>query len=368
MSQADPGTPTARSSRVAFAVLFALAFGLAASVVWPFRSPLFLALVLASTLRGVYDWVVRQLRGRRVIGALVTTAGLLVVLIGPLAAIAGFVAGQVVKGLGYAREQLGIHSVAELRRGALSERGEERIDRALGFLHLSRAQIQDGITRASAAAEHATQDILQGSTTAVFHAGILLIGFYFFLVEGERLAGWLERNSPLAPRQTRDLLAEFRGVSRASILGAALAALFQGLAATIGFLVTGVPHPVFFGVLTLFASFIPVIGTVLVWLPAVALLWLSGHHGASILLVSWCSVFIVGAEHLGKPFVLRAILKGGDEMHTGLVFLALLGGIEMFGLVGLVLGPLVIAFFLAMLRIYERDFRRGHLTTPSLTE
>jgi predicted PurR-regulated permease PerM len=67
---------------------------------------------------------------------------------------------------------------------------------------------------------------------------------------------------------------------------------------------------------------------------------------------------------VGKPFMLRAILRGGQEMHTGLVFLSLLGGIEMFGLLGLVLGPLVIAFFLAMVRLYERDFRSRRAAEP----
>jgi predicted PurR-regulated permease PerM len=100
-------------------------------------------------------------------------------------------------------------------------------------------------------------------------------------------------------------------------------------------------------------------------MPAAAFLWILGHHGACVLLVVWCIVFVVGAEHLGKPFAMRAVLGGRDEMHTGLVFLALLGGLEMFGLLGLVVGPLVFAFLLAMLRIYERDFRTSVIQSTS---
>jgi predicted PurR-regulated permease PerM len=362
-SESAAGSP-ARSARLAFAVLFAVAIALAAYVVWPFRAPLFLALVLASVLYGVYEWVVRRLHGRRVAGAVITTVGLLVVIVGPIGAIVAFVAGQVVNGLTFVRDELGIHSMEQLQRGALSPHGQALVTRALGVFHLSRAQVQELAVSASATAEHMTGRILEGSSRAAFHAAIMLIAFYFFLLEGERLIRWLEGVSPLEARQTHDLLVEFRGVSRASILGATLAALFQGLAATAGFLITGVPHAVFFGVVTLFASFIPVVGTVIVWLPAVALLWIGGHHGAAIALLVWCLVFIVGAEHLGKPFLLRAILHGGEEMHTGLIFLSLLGGIEMFGLIGLVLGPLVIAFFLAMVRIYERDFRSRPTPTP----
>ena len=185
----------------------------------------------------------------------------------------------------------------------------------------------------------------------------MLIAFYFFLVEGQRIGDYLRRVSPLEARQTRDLLDEFRAVSRASILGTTVAAIFQALTATLGYVITGVPHAVFFGLCTLVASFIPVVGTLMVWLPAAAFLWLAGHHAASVLLAVWCLIFVVGAEQVGKPIVLRYVLGGQQEMHTGIVFLSLLGGLEMFGLIGLVLGPLVFAFLLAMLRIYERDFR-----------
>jgi predicted PurR-regulated permease PerM len=184
----------------------------------------------------------------------------------------------------------------------------------------------------------------------------MLIAFYFFLIEGARLSAWLQRVSPLEARQTRDLVDELRAVSRASILGTAIASGFQAVTATIGYVVTGVPHAIFFGLLTLIASFIPVVGTLLVWLPATAFLWLLGHHVGAIVLAVWCLVLVVGAEHIGKPIALRVVLGGQQEMHTGLVFLALLGGLEMFGLIGLVVGPLIFAFLLAMLRIYERDF------------
>lgn len=356
----SPASPS-RAARVNFMVLFAVAVAFAAYVAWPFRVPLFLALVLASVLHGVYEWVVRRLRGRRAPAALLSAFGLLVVIIGPVAAIVGFLAGQLVKGLTFVRDQLGVGSVDELQRGVLSPRAEEWLDRTLAALHMSREQLEGLARNAASSAEQVVQQVLRGSSEVVLHTAIMLIAFYFFLVEGQRIVSFLERMSPLAERHTRDLIEEFRSVSRASILGAALAAMFQGLAATVGFFLTGVPHAIFFGLLTLFASFVPVIGTLLVWVPAVALLWLSGHHVAAPALAVWCVLFVLGAEQVGKPFMMRAILRGGEEMHTGLVFLSLLGGIEMFGLVGLVLGPLAIAFFLAMVRIYDRDFRSGRV-------
>ena len=374
MDPTPPPTPTllppeahepVRRMRITFALLFLLAVGLATYVVWPFRAPLILAAVLASVLQTPFRWVVRLARGRRAVAGAATTLTLLVLLIGPLAAIIAFATGQIIKGLAFVRDELGIENVAQLRHGDLSPRAEELLDRLLGALHVSRMQLGDLAHRASAAAEGGVSKIVESSGRATFHTAIMLIAFYFLLVEGSRIADYLRRVSPLETRQTRDLLDEFRAVSRASILGTTAAALFQALAATLGYFITGVPHAVFFGLCTLIASFIPVVGTLLVWLPATAFLWLAGHHAAAIVLLVWCLVLVVGGEHVGKPLMLRYVLGGQQEMHTGIVFLALLGGLEMFGLIGLVLGPLVFAFLLAMLRIYERDFRRPATAPPA---
>ncbi|HEX6834969.1 MAG TPA: AI-2E family transporter [Polyangia bacterium] len=357
-----PPEEPVRRVRVTFAILFLLALGLALYVMWPFRGPLILAAVLASVLQGPFRWLTRLARGRRAVAGAATTVTLIVLLIGPLAAIIAFATGQVIKGLAFVRDELGIENVAQLRHGDLSPRAEQLLDRFLGALHVSRVQLGDLAHRASTTAEGGVSKIVESSGRATFHTAIMLIAFYFLLVEGSRIADYLRRVSPLEARQTRDLLDEFRAVSRASILGTAIAALFQALAATLGYFITGVPHAIFFGLCTLVASFVPVVGTLIIWLPATAFLWLAGHHAGAIVLGVWCLVFVVGGEHVGKPLVLRYVLGGQQEMHTGIVFLSLLGGLEMFGLIGLVLGPLVFAFLLAMLRIYERDFRRPAAT------
>src|SRR5258706_16321273 len=109
----------------------------------------------------------------------------------------------------------------------------------------------------------------------------------------------------------------------------------------------------FFGLLTAMVSFVPGVVTSLVWVPAVVSLWIGGHITKAVLLGLFCLVIVVGAEQVGKPLLMR----GQVRMHTGLIFLSLLGGLAMFGLLGILLGPLIVAFFLAMMRIYERDFR-----------
>src|SRR4051812_43961558 len=207
-----------RRMRITFAVLFLLAVALALYVMWPFRSPLLLAAVLASVLQRPFRVVTRLSRGRRALAGVATTVTLLVLLIGPLAAIVAFATSQIVKGLAFVRDELGIENVAQLRHGELSPRGQELLDRVLDTLHLTRAQVGDYAHQASAYAERGVSRILESSGRATFHTAIMLIAFYFFLVEGSRIVDYLRRVSPLEARQTRDLLDEFRAVSRASIL------------------------------------------------------------------------------------------------------------------------------------------------------
>ena len=352
-----------KGSRRPFTLLFILALALTVYIMWPFRVPLLLAGVLASVLHGSFLRICRLTGGRRWLGALLTTLGLFVVIVGPLAAIATFAVQQIMRGFGFIYGQLGIHSVAQLKGSAFSARGRHLAEHLLGAFHLTLEQVQSFAAHASTRAEHAVQIIVASSSKAGFHAAVMLMAFYFLLVEGRRLIRWIRRVSPLEAGETESLLEEFRSVARATILGATIAALFQAVAATLGYLIVGLPHPLFFGLLTMLASLVPVVGTPLVWIPAVVLLWMFGHHVAAISLSTWCLVLVSGVEHVGKPLLLRRILHSREPMHTGLLFLSLLGGIQMFGLIGIVLGPLVVAFFLAMVRMYERRIE-PQLTAP----
>lgn len=187
----------------------------------------------------------------------------------------------------------------------------------------------------------------------LFHTVLMLLAFFFLLVDGPRVIRWLWNVSPLQAQQTEDLLREFHQVATGSIVGNVVTAVLQGVVAGIGFAIFGVGHAVFFGMLVAVASFVPVIGTAIIWIPAALVLLGQGHHGAALGLGIWCLVGVVGVEHLAKPFILRA--TSGGEMHTGLMFLALLGGLEVFGLLGVILGPLIVSFFISLMRMIERD-------------
>ena len=332
-----------------FIALLLLSVGLLLYVAWPFRTPLFLAVVLAAVLHDPLQRLTAALRGRRTVASAIVTLGVLVLIVAPFASLVAFVTREGMVGLDYLRRTLGVQSVAQLR----SARLPEALDKALGVLHLTRDQVYDAVDRVVEIVQDATPGIVATGSRAVLATAIMLIALYFLLVEGGRVVEWFWRVSPLSARQTEELTAELRKVTRATVLGIIVTAVFQGVAAGFGYLFAGIPHPGFFGMLTAMVSFVPGVGTSLVWLPAVLSLWFGGHAWAAVLLALFCVVVVVGAEQVGKPLLMR----GQVRMHTGLIFLSLLGGLAMFGLLGILLGPLIVAFFLAMMRIYERDFR-----------
>jgi predicted PurR-regulated permease PerM len=233
------------------------------------------------------------------------------------------------------------------------------VERALTVVHLTREQVRDFAGRAAVKAQELGPELLASSSRAVFHTALMLLAFYFLLVDGKRLIEWLWNVSPLEAQQTEELLREFHTVATGSIIGNVASAVLQGVLAGIGFAIFGIPHAMFFGLLVGLASFVPVVGTALVWVPAVLLLAFTGHTGAAIGLTIWCVIGVVGVEHAAKPFILRA--TSGGEMHTGLLFLALLGGLEVFGILGVILGPLIVSFFISLMRMIERDARANAL-------
>ena len=345
--------PSPRARR-ALLVLLALATFLLGYVVWPFRGPIFIAAVLAAAFQPVLRRTARLLRGRRRSAGGLLTLLVLAIVIAPFATVVGFATQQVLQGLTFLRDTLGLRNVNDLAHAPLTGAAHDLLGRALAFGHLTRGQLARYIDQALAWAEHAAPAILAASGEAALHTVVLLGAFYFLLLDGHRVVRWVAAVSPLRETQTHDLIEEFRKVAVATLLGTVAAAVFQGVAAGLGYAIFGVPHAVFFGLVTALASFVPVVGTLMVWVPAALLLGATGHVGAAAGLVAWCLVAVVGAEHVGRPL----LLGGSAEMHTGLVFLALLGGIEMFGLIGVLAGPLVIALFLALARMSERELVR----------
>jgi predicted PurR-regulated permease PerM len=236
---------------------------------------------------------------------------------------------------------------------------ERPIDRALDKLGTSTGELsqslQNHLTNAGSGAVATAGAALTATGAFLFGALMMTLALFFLLKNRDELVAWMHASSPLRPGQTRELMDEFSKVGRSVLLSELLTASVQAVVALIGYLIARVPHPAFFFALTFVMAFIPAAGAASVCLLAALFLLVTDHAWFALFLAIYAVVVVGLVDNILKPILMR-LVKDGTRMHGGLVFFSLIGGLAAFGAIGLLLGPLAVALFLAMLRIYRRDY------------
>jgi predicted PurR-regulated permease PerM len=325
---------------------------LMAIVVRPVAPALLLAAVLSGVLGPLHGKLTRISRGRRGLAAGVLVFVVVVLVLGPLVALAAFVVRESSEGLKFISDAASSESVRALLDRlppSLAELAADGLERLKDVNQAVARQVAAHGGRAAAALVSA----VAATGSVVLGLALALIALYVFLVERDALVAWLDGVSPLRPGQTRELLAEFKKVSFSVIVASVISAAAQASAALIGYFITRVPHPIFFAGVTFFFAFIPAIGAAVVCLLAAVILYLTGHPYWALILAIWGVVVVGLIDNVIKPL----LIKSGMEMRGAIVFFSLIGGLQALGAIGLIVGPLVSALFLALLRIYARDFR-----------
>jgi predicted PurR-regulated permease PerM len=322
-------------------------------VVLPFWQAFFLAAVTAAALRPTMEWLSRKLRGRRAVAATILTVGVLVLVVVPIAALGAFLVNQVVDGVNWLRETIrseGVWGLVERLPGPAQNAAREVLE-AVPQPHRELQKIA-GEQGGQAAA--AVGGVLAATGTALFQTAMLLIALFFLLVDGKRLLAWLDGHVPLRPGQLQTLVADFRQTSVSVLVASIGTAGIQTAAAVIGYLIARAPNVPFLALATFVLALVPAVGGAVMVVGVALLLLATGHPAAGGFLLLWGLAVVSLSDNVARPY----LLKGGMELHGGLVFFALLGGLAVFGGIGLLVGPLVLTFLLASLRLYRREY--GH--------
>ena len=308
---------------------------------------LFLGALLAFTLEPLYA----RLRRRQIAA-------------GPSALICALGATLGVAGVAFALASLlvaGGESLLATARALLAQGGGFRT-----FVENTAARVTPAHVDVGALATRLENEVLSlGTRIASFAAELAGLTFrmalallfmtmaaYFVLRHWVAIVEKAEQMLPFDRRHTHALLDQFRTVGRQVLLGTVVTGIVQGILAGIGYWVTGVQAPAFFGALTALASLIPGVGTVLVWASVGVVLLLTGHVGAGLVELIY-SALVVG---IVADYVIRPRLVGREKGVPAIVtFIALFGGVEAFGIIGLILGPVIASLSLAVLRTYARE-------------
>ena len=185
--------------------------------------------------------------------------------------------------------------------------------------------------------------------TGIVKAFFVVFTMYYLFRDGDRIVSKLPAALPLRRQQSEAIITRTREVVSASVYGIVVIAAFQGLLGGIAFWILGIPSPLLWAVLMTFVCMIPVLGSFLVWLPLSIYLGLSGHWTKAILLMLWGGLVISTIDNFLRP----KWMKNQTRLHELLVFFSVLGGISVFGLLGIVLGPVVLAITLGLLQTFR---------------
>ncbi|MBM4218063.1 MAG: AI-2E family transporter [Gammaproteobacteria bacterium] len=317
-------------------------------IIEPFLGPITWALFLGFLLQPAQEKFSRLLRGRASASAFLLTLLVLMLLLGPLTALAIAFARQAADLAGRLQDWL-----AGQRNATLASFDQIPVTgRALQWLddnlQISTAHVQTWIAEGSRTLfQHLASYggiAFMGAVGTVLAFTVMLFILFFVIRDGRAIARVVSALVPL-PAERREALAErLSSVTWAVVRGTVLTSIVQGILLGVGFALAGMPGPVVFGVVAAVLSVVPFGGTALVWVPALAALFFQGRYGqaAAVLAVG---VVVSSVDNFLKPI----LISGRSPLPTLAVFLGVLGGLAAFGLIGLFVGPVIIALVLALL-------------------
>jgi predicted PurR-regulated permease PerM len=226
-------------------------------------------------------------------------------------------------------------------------------DQAMIGAEAIEAGLRDAVSGFSAAAIHQVQEFGRNVPGSALKVAITLLAYYFFLGHGPGWVAQLKGALPLEAEHADNLVRIAGGTVNAVFRGVIATAAVQAVLAGLGFAAVGAPAPVVLGAITLVAALIPFVGPVAVWLPVALGLLVTGRTAAGIALILWGALVASLVDNFMRPYLI------GRETKLPMLwlFLAILGGLQAFGFLGVLLGPAALSLFLACYRIYAESRR-----------
>lgn len=340
-----------------FGLLLAILYG-AFLILSPFLKAITWAGILAVLIYPVYAWLLKLLRGKATMAAFTIIILITLIIVLPGLRLAGFLSEEAVAL---------VKSVGSLVKGGEFDVWKQKpwVQELLGWwdmvgTHLARfnfnvdwkeALVQGAQVSSGFLVSH-VPDIAQNIFLFAANFVIVLFALFFFLRDGAEICYRLRRLLPMDHEHQERLFGNIVNSLTAVVHGCLAVAMLQGLLAGVAYWITGVPFAVLWGVTTAFAALLPIGGTALVSIPASIYLFLQGETLRGFLLLGWCIGVVVPIDNVLKPIIIGTRLR----LPVLFLFLAILGGLSVFGALGLILGPVLFALLAALLDLYSEEY------------
>lgn len=325
---------------ISFFVLLLVFAGLTIMLVWPFIQLIAMAGILAVLFLPIYDFLTKKIKNDFFSSLLIVVALMAII------AITLSLFGQAI-----IKEMVGFYDQHNV--------GGIWADRRSFVNHLPLAWQQTAIDLINSASTKINiwakdfvlniTDILSNVAGFFFSCFIIFFSLFFFLKDSKKIKQYIKNLLPLSSSQEDLIITKIINSVKGVVQGSFIMALIQGTASTIGFLLAGLPQPIFWGSVTVISAFVPTVGTSLVLIPAIIYLFMFKSVVAGIILLIWFIVVHLSLDNFLGP----KLIGSKTKMHPLLVVFSVIGGLEIFGPLGFLFGPIIMAVFVALVEVRQ---------------
>ncbi len=340
-----------------FLVSLLLATILLIRLFWTYISAIILALLISSVFYPVYNVIKRILKNNENISSFIGTTLIAIILIVP---VGGFVVTLSNEAFEFYKKTKDSVSIAKIQQGLQSNSplairikrlaSMANIDIGPDTLHNIAGSLGKNI---GLFLSKQIRSMATNILSFLIHLFIMLLLIYYIFKDGVRLKYYISELLPFPTDQQELIVTKFREMGRAIIIGNGLSGAIQGILGGLGFFIFGLGAPILWGTLIGFLAFLPVVGASIVFIPATIILVLQSKTKLAVVFFIYNIFYSSIMEYIIKP---RLIGKG-MKMNPVLVFLGVLGGIKLFGILGIIYGPLIITIFLTLAELYRTEYK-----------
>lgn len=321
------------------------------TMIQQFLMAIFMAGLFSAMVTPVHNWLTPRLNNRENLASTLIIIAIVCLILIPLTLLIGVVVSQAVH-VGQSVTPW-IESFVQ-EPGILSEYIEKipYYEEILPYRDMILEKAGEIVGKISSLLINSLSYLTKGTVNALFNVVIMLYVMFYFLTMGDVLLKKILYYLPMAHQDEKRLLLRFTSVTKATMKSTLIIGILQGGLCGFAFFVAGIPGAVFWGTVMAVMSIIPAVGTAVVWLPALIILAVNGDFSGAIILAVICGAAAGNLDNL-----LRPRLVGKDtEMHDLFVMFGTLGGIALFGILGIIIGPIISALFITIWEIYGDAF------------
>ncbi len=340
-----------------FLILLICSLFLLLKLFWTYMSAIVLALLIGSVFYPLFNWVKKKLRDRESASALTVTLLLLLILIIPVGWFVGTLSNEAYEFYKRSSSQVSVTRIQYLiEHDPVWAERFKKFGRMTGLTITPDTveELADAVgKRVGLFLYSQLRSMASNLLSFLVHFFLMMMTIYYLFQDGARLKQYLIELMPVPRGQLEKVAGKFSEMGRALIVGNGLSGIIQGIVGGFGFYLFGLGSPFLWGTVITFMAFLPIVGASAVFIPATVILLLQANTGLALGYLIYNLTYSSIVEYFVKP----RLIGQGMQMNALLVFIGILGGIKLFGILGIVYGPLIITTFLTLAEIYRLEYQ-----------